>query len=161
MKVLKVLVFNVLLMTATLNLISQNNDTLIIKFRKVPISNGLSIELGEKINTLKNAVVKISKNNYYLKKGTFGGADSITISTNNNLDIISASFFYDSTFTYKKQIEVFTEFLGKGNENIKNEFQYQTTWEDILSIFEVVYNESKKGHNVFSILIDKVSKKDN
>ena len=89
MKVLKVLVFNVLLMTATLNLISQNNDTLIIKFREVPISNGLSIELGEKINTLKNAVVKISKNNYYLKKGTFGGADSITISTNNNLDIIS------------------------------------------------------------------------
>ena len=106
MKVLKVLVFNVLLMTATLNLISQNNDTLIIKFRKVPISNGLSIELGEKINTLKNAVVKISKNNYYLKKGTFGGADSITISTNNNLDIISASFFYDSTFTYKKKMQI-------------------------------------------------------
>jgi hypothetical protein len=136
----------------------QNTDTLIIKFRTVPISSGRKMALQSDIATLKEITIKSLKDHYYLKKGTFAGCDSIDIEVNNLNKIVVQSFHYDSTYKYLEEIESFDGIFGKGKE-----YQYAnaeisiraTKWQDRLTAFEMVEVRRKGKIKCYSIMFDK------
>jgi hypothetical protein len=141
----------------TYSCVEQKNDSLVIDFRTVPISNGQKLTLQSNISTIKDIAIQGRPEHYYLKKGTFAGCDSIDVEVNNENKIIALSFFYDSTYTYKEQIETFTEKLHKGKEIKDVEVLMKVTkWQDRLTTFEIIERTNSKGKKtIYSAMFDK------
>lgn len=127
---------------------AQVNDTAINKMRTFKIRNGNTVSLQAPIDKLKEITVKSKPDHYYLKKGTFGGTDSIDIQVNKNKQIIAVSFFYDTVSTYSYEVDLFNKHLnliGKENQVNSGKKKIKTTkWEDKFTVFEMV--EIKEGN---------------
>lgn len=146
----KLLLFLGLFLT---NISVRANDTLI--WRSIPINNGLALTLSSSIDELKSVVIQDKKRNYHLMRGTFGGADSISILTNKENLIISVSFHYTLTYTFEQHLEAMESALQKPQELITTETKKIATWQDNYSRFRLFWIKSKGGKTLlYSTLED-------
>jgi len=139
--------------------IAQVNDTSLNKLRSVRIRNGNKITLQSTIKKHWGITVKSSTDHYYLKKGTFGGTDSIDIEVNKKNQTTTVSFFYDTVSTYDYEVNLFNKHLnliGKESQLMsKNSTMKVTKWEDKLSVFEMVEVKTGDKWQLYSIIFDK------
>src|ERR1700758_669784 len=123
-------------------LIAQESDTAINKMRSFRIRNKILISLQEPIENLKEITIKSKADHYYLKKGTFGGTDSIDIRINEKNQIANVTFFYDTVSTYSYEIDLFNKHLNLiGKETQHNSGKRKskiTKWEDKFTVFEMI-----------------------
>src|ERR1700758_3912160 len=140
---------------------AQQNDTALNKMRTFRIRNKALVGLQMPIDSLKDIVVKKQFCLYSLKKGTFGGTDSIDIEVNASNKIINVCFFYDTVSTYSYEVDLFNKHLNRIGIETKhnsgsNKIKY-TKWEDGYTVFELI--EIRKGNKwkLYSRLYDKSS----
>jgi len=142
--------------------IAQVSDTAINKMRSVRIK-GNKIELQLPIEKLKDITVKSNADHYYLKKGTFGGADSIDIKITKNKQITCISFFYDTVSTYEYEVNLFNKHLnliGKEAQLKSGKKKIKTTkWEDKYTMFEMIEVREGNKWKLHSVITDKSLKK--
>ena len=138
---------------------AQVNDPLLNKLRSSRIRNGNKITLQSNIKKLRGVTIKSVCDHYYLKKGTFGGADSIDIEVNKKNKITVVSFFYDSVSSYEYEVNLFNKHLnliGKESQFIsKNNAMKVTKWEDQQYVFEMVETTANNKPQLYSVLFDK------
>jgi len=143
-------------------LISHSNaqmterDTVFSRFRSINIQNSQNISLQSDISSIKDVAIKSSYDHYYLKPGSFIRADSIDIEVNLDNKVLAITFFYDTSYTYKKSI--YNKPLGAGKEFLfsSEDLTFKCTqWEDKLTVFELVEVTSKGKVQVYSVIFDK------
>ena len=135
---------------------SQTNDSLLKEFRSITIQNGQKINLQTNIDKLKDVVIKSTKYNYYLKKGTFIRSDSINIEVDKHNLIIAIYFNYDTTYNFLKGL--YFKSIGNGEEfnySSKRETIRVTKWEDNQTIFELVEIKENGTTKTYSKIFDK------
>ena len=140
-------------------LVSQVNDTAINKMRTFRIRNKVVIGLQAPIDKLKEITVKSKVGHYYLKKGAFGGTDSIDIQVNKNNQIVNVSFFYDTVSTYSYEVDLFNKHLnlvGKETQLTEGKKKIKTTkWEDKFTVFEMIEIRECNKWKLHSVITDK------
>ena len=120
-----------------------SNDTLI--WRSIPISSGKALTLGAPIEKLNEVTIFDKKKNYHLIKGTFAGADSITIKTDSKNIIKSLSFFYALTYTFEQHLEAMEKSLQKPLSLLTKENKKVATWQDKYTRFRLFWKKTKEG----------------
>lgn len=156
----------ILLICILLNqfIVISQNDTILQLFRTTYLGKQ-KITLQANIATIKDMVVRSDNNHYYLKKGTFGIADSMGIEVNSAQQIISILFTYEYAPDYSNDTAYIHE-LHKYQQLINSkgrEYQYisksksikVTRWEDKGTIFELIETRINNKTQAYSVIFDK------
>lgn len=136
---------------------AQQSDTMLNALRSTRIHKGNRISLQANIEKLKEISFLTSSNHYNLKKGNFGGADSIDIEVDNKNLISAVSFLYDTAYEYEKGHYVdWLKTPGKeytyGSDKMKIR---ATRWEDKRTVYELVEVVQGNRAMVYSTIFDK------
>jgi len=136
---------------------SQQSDTMLNPLRSTRIHKGSRIALQANINTLKDISFQTSAGHYNLKKGTFGGADSVDIEVSKNNLICAVSFLYDTAYEYEKGHYVdWLKTPGKEYSYNSDKMKVKATkWEDKRTIYELVEVTQGTRITVYSTIFDK------
>ncbi len=145
------------------NVMLSQNDTILKLFRTTFLGKQ-KISLQSNISTLTGFAIKSNSSNYYLKKGSFGIADSIGLEINNAQQIISILFVYNYAPDYSNDTAYIHE-LRKYQELINSkgrEYKYfsksrsikVTKWEDKATIFELVEVITNGKIEIYSVIFD-------
>jgi len=126
-------------------------------FRKITLTHGRSISLGQDFN--KNSDLFIAEGSgYKLKPGTFGGAAKIVVYLSPERKIESIFFFYSKKKDYQEIVKSYEQSLGpsKVTKTIET-YSVRVTvcvWEDDRTRFELVKSSDHSGNHIYSALFD-------
>ncbi len=136
---------------------SQLSDTALNPLRSTRIQKGNRITLQTDIGKLKDISFKTGEGHYNLKKGVFGGADSIDIEVNKDNLICAVSFLYDTAYEYEKGHYVdWLKTPGKEFQFLAEKIKIRDTrWEDKRTIYELVEIVKDDKTMVYSTVFDK------
>lgn len=161
MKIKFALVF---FMLSSCSFLFSQNDTILKLFRSTLLGKQ-KITLQSNVSTIKGYAIKSDNNHYFLKKGTYGIADSIGIEVNSVQQIISILFTYEYAPEYSNDTAYIHE-LHKYQKLINSkgrEYQYTsknisikvTKWEDKGTIFELIETRIDNKTQAYSVIFDK------
>lgn len=139
-------------------------DTMLKYFRVTILAQG-KIALQANIETVKDVVIKHDAEHYYLRKDSYGVADSIGIEVSKANQIVAITFRYDyapefsNDTAYIHELHKFQKIIGsKGKEfkaTSKGKSVTVNKWEDEKTIFELVeVIVNGKKQRVYSTLYD-------
>jgi hypothetical protein len=142
----------------------SQNDTILKLFRTTYVGKDRKVSLQANIETVKDVVVKDADNNYHLKKGSFGIADSIGLEVNNLKQIIGITFLYnyDTAIVHETQYVHELKKYQKLIESSGKEYKYSTNtksititkWEDKVTRFELIEIVDKGKRTTYSVIFD-------
>jgi len=148
-----------LLLLGQLSILAQVSDTAINKMRSFRIREKRIVSLQAPIDRLKEITIKSNSEHFYLKRGTFGGTDSIDIEVNKANQITAVSFFYDTVSTYQYEVDLFNKHLnltGKEFQYVSNGSSMKVTkWQDKFTVFEMVEIRTGNKWRIYSVIFDK------
>ena len=130
----------------TFNSFGQNKKI----WRSIPIDGGQTLQLAGSIDSLTDVSYLVKKNTYTLKPGTFGGADSIVIITNNQKIIKELQFHYGSEHNFEEFVKAVEMTIGKP-KLVESKKRSKAIWKDDSTLFILLRN--KKGD--YSIIRDR------
>lgn len=139
---------------------AQVNDNALGKMRNFKIKNGIKITLMSPIDSVREVIERNKYGEYFLKRGTFGGADAIKLFVNVDSVITNVQFFYDTVSTYEYEVELFNKHLGFVGTETKHKSvtirKVKTmTWEDKSTSFELTEVREGKKWQLTSLLSHK------
>lgn len=142
----------------------SQNDTILRLFRTTHIGKDRKVSLQANIETIKDIAVKDAGNNYHLKRGSFGIADSIWIEVNNLKQIIGIAFLYnyDTAIVHETQYVHELKKYQKLIESPGKEYKYSTNtksititkWEDKATRFELIEIVEQGKRTTYSVIFD-------
>ena len=139
-------------------------DTVVEMFRMVQFHKK-EIGLAAMVDKYKDIAIKSSERYYFLKKGSFGVADSIGLEVNPANQIIAFRFFYNYEPEFSNDTAYIHE-LHKYQKIMKSagrEYLYKsanvsikvTKWESKNTMFELVETTKNGKKKVHSVIFDK------
>lgn len=143
---------------------TAQNDTILKLFRTTHVGKDGKVSLQANIETIKDIAVKDAGNNYHLRRGSFGIADSIWIEVNNLKQIIGVAFLYnyDTAIVHETQYVHELKKYQKLIESLGKEYKYSTNtksititkWEDKSTRFELIEIVEQGKRTTYSVIFD-------
>lgn len=133
------------------------NDTLLRIFRTVHLQNGRKLPVQSTIDKYSDIVVKVNKNNYYVKKSAYEIADSMGIEVNNEQKIMAVSFLYNYDTAYVHEQHKYQKMISPGKEFIYNSNGRNirvTKWYDTKTTFELIEIIENGKKQIYSVIFD-------
>lgn len=148
----------------TYHFCNSQNDTILKLFRTTHVGKGRKVNLQANIETIKDIAIKDQNNQYHLKKGSFGIADSINIEVNDSKKIIGISFLYNydtalvHETAYIHELKKYQSLINStGKEFIYNSKEKTirvNKWEDKATRFELIEIIENGKRTTYSVIFD-------
>jgi len=133
------------------------NDTLLRIFRTVHLHNSRKMPIQSTIDKYSDIVVKVNKNNYYVKKSAYEIADSMGVEVNNEQKIIAVLFSYNYDTAYVHEQHKYQKMISPGKEFSYNSNARNirvTKWYDTNTTFELIEIIENGKKQIYSVIFD-------